>query len=94
VARGNPPYRVGWDPEWLSEPMDVRLTWPTWEYEKKMDAVRDAHEAAKHAYVPVVVYDRKLNIVASFAPKGTHSKPPINNELIERLRKEMLDETR
>jgi len=91
MARGIPPYRVGWHPAWLTEPMDVSLTWPSWEYGKKADAVSDAKAAAKSALVPVVVYNGRLEIVCEFQPKVTCDKPTKNDALVERLRKELMD---
>ena len=89
-GRGTPPYRVGWDPDYLEEWADKRLTWSTWEYDKKANAMADAKFAARHVTMPIVVYDGKLQVVGRFQPREEAPHPPRNRELIERLRKEMV----
>jgi hypothetical protein len=92
MSRGRrcPPYRVGWDPEYLEEWSDKRLTWPTWEYDKKPEAIADAKFASRHVRMPIVVYDGRLNIIKRFEPREEAYHPFHNKELIERLRKEMV----
>lgn len=89
-----PPYRIGWDPDWLEEWQDKSLTWPGWDYDKKAPAMADAKYAIKSTRIPVVVYNGKLDIVGRFTPKVTEPiKPKRNAELIDRLRKEILGES-
>ena len=87
------PFRVGWHPDWIY-PDDKSLAWPSWEYERKADAIADAKAASRSTRVPVVVYNGKLEIISTFSPKGECvGKPPDNKEIVEKLRLELMNAT-